>query len=92
MCKVTFFNMKKKQIMAKQLILSDNNDNKEELYISLFPQIKSLIDGETDLIANLANIAAVLKEAFNFFWVGFYIVKNNQLVLAHSKVLLLARE
>ena len=67
--------------MAEQLIFTDNNSSKEEMYISLSPQIRSLIEGETDLVANLANVAAALKEAFNFFWVGFYIVKNNQLVL-----------
>lgn len=68
--------------MIEQLNLSNNsNMSKEEKYISLIPQIKSLIEGETDLIANLANVSAALKEAFNFFWVGFYIVNNNQLVL-----------
>lgn len=68
--------------MIEQLNLSNNsNKSKEEKYISLIPQIKSLIEGETDLIANLANVSAALKEAFNFFWVGFYIVNNNQLVL-----------
>ncbi len=67
--------------MAEQLVFSDKNSSKEDLYISLSPQIKSLIEGEVDLVANLANVAAALKEAFNFFWVGFYIVKNNQLVL-----------
>ena len=68
--------------MKEQLNLSSNSNlNKEERYISLFPQIKSLIGGEIDLIANLANVSAALKEAFNFFWVGFYIVKNSQLVL-----------
>ncbi|MBE8719925.1 GAF domain-containing protein [Sphingobacterium pedocola] len=55
--------------------------NKEDQYDTLFPQIKALLDGEDDLIANLANIAAALKEQFNFFWVGFYLVKNDQLVL-----------
>ncbi|HEY0109069.1 MAG TPA: GAF domain-containing protein, partial [Fibrella sp.] len=50
-------------------------------YDSLIPQIDALITGETDLIANLANVAAALKEAFGFFWVGFYLVKDNQLVL-----------
>ena len=67
--------------MAEQLVFSDKNSSKVDLYISLSPQIKSLIEGEVDLVANLANVAAALKEAFNFFWVGFYIVKNNQLVL-----------
>ena len=67
--------------MAEELILSNKNSTKEDVYISLTPQIKALIDGEVDLVANLANVAAALKEAFDFFWVGFYIVKNNQLVL-----------
>ena len=51
------------------------------LYDEIVPQIEALVHGETDLIANLANIAAVLKEAFGFFWVGFYLVKDGQLVL-----------
>ena len=50
--------------------------SKEEQYQSLLPQIKALIEGETDLIANLANITAALKEQFNWLWVGFYLVKN----------------
>ena len=54
---------------------------KQEKYESLLPQIKALLEGETDAIANMANISAALKEAFNFFWVGFYLVKNEQLVL-----------
>jgi L-methionine (R)-S-oxide reductase len=49
--------------------------SKAELYQSLIPQINALIDGEPDLIANLANIAAALKEQFNWLWVGFYLVK-----------------
>lgn len=55
---------------------------KEERYQSLIPQIKGLIAGETDLIANLANVVAALKEQFGWFWVGFYWVKEGQLVLA----------
>ncbi len=55
---------------------SINGTSKEEKYISLLPQLKSLVEGESDEIANLANIAAVLKYTFNFFWVGFYLVKN----------------
>jgi len=55
--------------------------SKEEKYISLLPQLKALVEGEEDLIANLANITAVIKQTFGFFWVGFYLVKNNQLVL-----------
>jgi L-methionine (R)-S-oxide reductase len=54
---------------------------KEEQYRALIPQIKGLITGEPDLIANLANITAALKEQFGWFWVGFYLVKNHELVL-----------
>src|SRR6478672_3132234 len=61
--------------------LSIITGNKEEQYQSLYPQIEALITGEEDLIANLANIAAALKEQFKGLWVGFYLVKNNQLVL-----------
>jgi GAF domain-containing protein len=61
--------------------LSIVNGNKEEAYRSLLPQIKALIDGEPDLIANLANIAAALKQQFNWLWVGFYLVKEDELVL-----------
>jgi L-methionine (R)-S-oxide reductase len=55
---------------------------KEEQYITLLPQIFALIKGEQDLIANLANITAALKEQFNWLWVGFYLVKEDELVLA----------
>ena len=54
---------------------------KEEQYASLLPQIKGLLEGETDLVANLANIAAALKEQFGWLWVGFYLVKKDELVL-----------
>jgi GAF domain-containing protein len=54
---------------------------KEEQYEALLPQIKGLLQGEEDLVANLANVAAALKEQFNWLWVGFYIVKKNELVL-----------
>lgn len=54
---------------------------KEEQYESLLPQIHAIISAETDLIANLANITAMLKTQFNWWWVGFYLVKNNELVL-----------
>lgn len=54
---------------------------KEEMYATIIPQIKGLIDGEPDLVANLANIAAALKEQFGWFWVGFYLVKKEELVL-----------
>ncbi len=56
--------------------------SKTENYQSIIPQIKALIDGEPDLIANLANIVAALKEQFGWFWVGFYMVKSEELVLA----------
>src|SRR6476659_5158036 len=55
--------------------------NKTEQYQSLLPQIKGLLDGEPDLIANLANTVAALKEQFGWLWVGFYLVKNDELVL-----------
>src|SRR5215813_7625655 len=54
---------------------------KEEQYKSLIPQITALLAGEPDLVANLANVAAALKEQFNWFWVGFYLVKGDELVL-----------
>jgi L-methionine (R)-S-oxide reductase len=54
---------------------------KQEQYEALVPQIKGLLEGETDLVANLANIAAALKEQFGWLWVGFYLVKNDELVL-----------
>ncbi|WP_339711786.1 GAF domain-containing protein [Cyclobacterium amurskyense] len=57
------------------------NANKEEIYKVLLPQVKALLSGEEDLVANMANMAAVLKEAFGFFWVGFYIIKKGELVL-----------
>jgi len=66
--------------MAEDLVIIKGN--KEEEYQSLLPQIKGLLTGETDLVANMANVAAALKEQFEWFWVGFYVVKNNELVLA----------
>ena len=54
---------------------------KEEMYKTIIPQIKAIIEGEPDLIANLANIAAALKEQFGWFWIGFYLVKQDELVL-----------
>ncbi len=54
---------------------------KEEQYKELIPQIKGLLEGEPDLVANLANVCAALKEQFGWLWVGFYIVKSNELVL-----------
>lgn len=62
--------------MAENLIVATSTE-KAERYETLLPQIESLIAGERDLIANLSNIAAALKQTFNFFWVGFYLVKEN---------------
>jgi L-methionine (R)-S-oxide reductase len=66
--------------MAEDLKIIET-DSKDAQYQSLLPQIEALIYGEEDLIANLANIAAALKEQFRWFWVGFYLVKNDELVL-----------
>ncbi|AFK02641.1 putative GAF sensor protein [Emticicia oligotrophica DSM 17448] len=66
--------------MAETLYIPENASRKE-IYESITPQIEALISGETDLTANLANFAAALREAFGFFWVGFYLKKENQLVL-----------
>ncbi len=62
--------------MAEELII-DNKASKEAKYKSLLPQLKALLTGEPDTIANMANISAALKEAFDFYWVGFYIVKEE---------------
>ena len=66
--------------MAEDLAIITGN--KAEQYLSLIPQIKGLLEGEDDLVANMANVVAALKEQFGWFWVGFYVVKNNELVLA----------
>ncbi|MGW8122731.1 GAF domain-containing protein [Roseivirga echinicomitans] len=66
--------------MAEELIIS-NDLSKAEKYESLIPQIEALVTGEPDLIANLANIASALKYGMGFFWVGFYFVKEDELVL-----------
>jgi len=65
--------------MAEDLKVSSGT--REDQYISLIPQIKALVEGEADLTANLANVCAALKEQFGFFWVGFYLVKGQDLVL-----------
>jgi GAF domain-containing protein len=65
--------------MADELTIHPGT--KKEQYEQLLPQINALIDGEPNLIANLANIAAALKEQFNWLWVGFYLVENDELVL-----------
>ncbi|MCO6496826.1 MAG: GAF domain-containing protein [Chitinophagaceae bacterium] len=65
--------------MAEDLTIITGN--KTEQYESLIPQLKGLLDGEPDLIANLANVCGALKEQFNWLWVGFYLVKDDELVL-----------
>jgi GAF domain-containing protein len=65
--------------MAEDLHISSGS--KEEQYQNLLPQIQSLLEHETDIIANLANVVAALKEQFGWLWVGFYLVKNEDLVL-----------
>jgi len=65
--------------MAEDLKI--NTGTKEDQYRSLIPQIRALVEGEPDEIANMANVCAALKEQFNFFWVGFYLIKDYELVL-----------
>jgi L-methionine (R)-S-oxide reductase len=65
--------------MAEDLSIIEGT--KLDKYNALFPQIESLVEGETDLVANLANVSAALKEMFHFLWVGFYTVKGDELVL-----------
>lgn len=65
--------------MAEDLQIAKGT--KAEQYESLLPQVKGLLEGENDLIANTANVVAALKEQFGWFWVGFYFVKNDELVL-----------
>ena len=66
--------------MAEDLTIV-RSTNKKEQYESLIPQLEALLYGERDLVANMANTCAALKEQFNWFWVGFYLVKDNELVL-----------
>jgi L-methionine (R)-S-oxide reductase len=66
--------------MSEDLSISTST-NKAEQYAALLPQIEALVTGETDLVANLANTCAALKEQFKWFWVGFYLVKGDELVL-----------
>ncbi len=66
--------------MTYHLSLPETN-HKKELYKALMPQIESLFKGEMDMIANMANLTAVLRDAFQYLWIGFYLVKGNELVL-----------
>ncbi len=65
--------------MSEDLKIADGP--KSERYASLLPQVRALIEGESDAVSNLANIAAALKEQFSWLWVGFYLVKNGELVV-----------
>jgi len=65
--------------MAEELTI--NKGTREEQYLDLIPQIAALVDNEPDLIANLANICAALKQQFEWLWIGFYLVKDDELVL-----------
>ncbi len=65
--------------MAEELTVVSGE--KSAIYDSLIPQNKALVGDETDLVANLANVAAAIKHTFGFFWVGFYLVKDDELVL-----------
>ena len=64
--------------MAEQLIITATD--KAGIYAEIFPQIKSVVSSESDFVANMANVSAILKEAFGFWWVGFYIVKSSEAV------------
>ena len=66
--------------MSENLII-ETNASKEEKYATLLPQIEAVIDGEPDLIANMANVASMIQETFQFWWTGFYRVIDNILVL-----------
>lgn len=66
--------------MAEDIIVPENV-GKREVYQSLLPQVQALIRGEENIVANMANITAALSQAFGFFWVGFYVVDKDQLVL-----------
>jgi len=65
--------------LAEQIII--NTSDKESIYKELMPQLRALLEGEYDLIANMANFCGAYKEAFHILWVGFYVVKGNELVL-----------
>ncbi len=70
----------REKTMSESIIINDRTD-KNSIYRELLPKLKALLEGEYDMIANMANVAAALKEVFNWWWVGFYLVKENELVL-----------
>ncbi len=65
--------------MSEQLIIQ--GETKQERYEALLPQLKAVVEDEPDLIANMANVAAMLHETFGFWWTGFYRVEGEELVL-----------
>jgi GAF domain-containing protein len=67
--------------MSEDLRIPSSNLSRHQRYLELIPQVQALVDGESDLVANLANIGAALHETFRFLWVGFYIVRHDTLVL-----------
>lgn len=67
--------------MAESIIISSELTGKKDRYEALLPQIKALVTGEPDFIANIANITAALRETMQFLWIGIYLVKQNELVL-----------
>lgn len=67
--------------MAEHFTIPPDGLSREEQYMMLIPQLQSLLEGEQDLIANMANLTAVIKSGFDHFWVGFYLVKDQDLVL-----------
>src|SRR5688572_21493858 len=73
--------------MAENLIIAETTD-KADRYNTLVPQIEALISGEPDLVANLSNIAAALRQTMNFFWVGFYLVKDNAMPAGRQELVL----
>ncbi|MDL5049197.1 GAF domain-containing protein [Oscillatoria amoena NRMC-F 0135] len=73
--------------MAEELIISTSTD-KQQRYETLVPQVEALVTGEPDVVANLSNIAAALKQTMNYFWVGFYLVKNDPMPTGRQELVL----
>ena len=80
-CKKCIFAICFNTIMAESIIISSELISKKDRYEALIPQLRSLVEGEPDFIANAANLVAALKEAMGFLWIGIYLVKGNELVL-----------
>lgn len=73
--------------MAEELIISTSTD-KQQRYETLIPQVEALVTGEPDVVANLSNIAAALKQTMNYFWVGFYLVKKDPMPIGRQELVL----